>query len=199
MQQVARSVGRIGPNAIIQLAAVLRDRAGSLPVQRLFRAAGMAHYLDTMPGEMVDERDVRVLHATLRQQFGRACAQALARAAGRRTAVFLLEHRIPLPLQWLVRHLPKPLAVRLLLKAIERHAWTFCGSGAFVAVYGRPARLGITHNPLCRGLKSEAPACDFYAGTFEALFRALIDPEAKVREVNCEAMGDAACVFELDW
>lgn len=199
MQQVARSVGRIGPNAIIQLAAVLRDRAGSLPVQRLFRAAGMAHYLDAMPREMVDEQEVRVLHATLRQQFGPACAQALARAAGRRTAAYLLERRIPKPAQWLLKRLPKPLAVRLLLKAIERNAWTFCGSGAFVAVYGRPARLGLTHNPLCRGLKSDAPACDFYAGTFEALFRALIDPAAKVREVACEALGDAACVFEVDW
>lgn len=199
MQQVARSVGRIGPNAIIQLAAVLRDRAGSLPVQRLFRAAGMAHYLDAMPREMVDEQEVRVLHATLRRQFGPACAQALARAAGRRTAAYLLERRIPKPAQWLLKRLPKPLAVRLLLKAIERNAWTFCGSGAFVAVYGRPARLGLTHNPLCRGLKSDAPACDFYAGTFEALFRALIDPAAKVREVACEALGDAACVFEVDW
>ena len=199
MQQVASSVGRIGPNAIIQLAAVLNDRAGAAPVQRLFQSAGMGHYLDAMPKEMVDEHEVRVLHAELRRQFGPACAQALSRAAGRRTAVYLLEHRIPKAVQWLLKRLPKAVAVRLLLKAIERNAWTFAGSGAFVAVHGRPARLGITHNPLCRGLKSEAPACDFYAGTFEALFRALIDADAKVREVTCESMGDAACVFELDW
>jgi divinyl protochlorophyllide a 8-vinyl-reductase len=199
MQHVASSIGRIGPNAISQLAAVLGDQAGAAPVQRLFQAAGMAHYLDAMPKEMVDEQEVRVLHATLRRQFGPACAQALARAAGRRTAAYLLEHRIPKPVQWLLKRLPKPLAVRLLLKAIERNSWTFAGSGAFVAVHGSPARLGITHNPLCRGLKSEEPACDFYAGTFEALFRALINPEAKVREVTCESMGDAACVFELDW
>ncbi len=199
MQQVATSVSRVGPNAITQLAAVLGDRAGAAPVQRLFQAAGMAHYLDAMPKEMVDEQEVRVLHATLRRQFGPACAQALARAAGRRTAAYLLEHRIPRAVQWLLMRLPKPVAVRLLLKAIERNAWTFAGSGACVAVHGQPARFGITHNPLCRGLKSEAPACDFYAGTFEALFRALLDPESKVREVTCEAMGDAACVFEVDW
>ncbi len=199
MQQVAGSVGRIGPNAIIQLAAVLRDRAGAAPVQRLFEAAGMAHYLDAMPQGMVDEKEVRVLHAALRQQFGPACAQALARAAGRRTATYLLENRIPRPVQWLLKRLPKPLAVRILLKAIERNSWTFAGSGSFVAVHGRPARLGITHNPLCRGLRSEAPSCDFYAGTFEALFRALINPDAKVREMTCEGMGAAACVFELEW
>ena len=199
MQQAASSMGRIGPNAISQLAAVLGDRAGSGPVQRLFEAAGMAHYLDAMPEEMVDEQEVRALHATLRRQFGPACAQALARAAGRRTAGYLLERRIPKAAQWLLRRLPRPIAVRLLLRAIERNAWTFAGSGAFCAVYGKPARLGITHNPLCRGLRSELPACDFYAGTFEALFRSLINPEAKAREVNCEAMGDAACVFELDW
>ena len=199
MQQAASSFGRIGPNAIIQLAAVLDDRAGAAPVRRLFEAAGMPHYLDAMPRDMVDEQEVCTLHATLREQLGPACAQALSRAAGRRTAGYLLQHRIPKPAQWLLRRLPKPLAVRLLLQAIERNAWTFAGSGAFCAVYGRPARLGITHNPLCRGLKSETPVCDFYAGTFEALFRDLINPEAKVREVTCEAMGDAACVFELDW
>ncbi len=199
MQRAAGSLGRIGPNAIIQLAAVLGDRAGAAPVRRLFEAAGLPHYLDTMPQEMVDEQEVRALHATLRAQFGVACAQALARAAGRRTAGYLLEHRIPRPLQWLLPRLPKPLAVRLLLRIIERHAWTFAGSGAFCAVYGRPARLGIAHNPLCRGLQSELPSCDFYAGTFEALFRALIDPAAKVREVTCEALGDRACVFEVDW
>ena len=199
MQQAAGSVGRIGPNAIIQLAAVLGDRAGAAPVRRLFEGAGMAHYLDAMPGEMVDETEVRRLHATLREQFGPACAQALARAAGRRTAGYLLENRIPKPAQWLLRHVPAALAVRLLLQAIERNSWTFAGSGAFCAVYGRPARLGITHNPLCRDLQSDVPACDFYAGTFEALFRALINPDVKVREVTCEATGDAACVFELAW
>ena len=199
MQQAAGSIGRIGPNAIIQLAAVLDDRVGAAPVRRLFEGAGMAHYLDAMPEEMVDETEVRALHATLRQQFGPACAQALSRAAGRRTAGYLLAHRIPAPAQWLLRRLPKPLAVRLLLRAIERNSWTFAGTGTFCAVYGRPARLGITHNPLCRGLQSDVPACDFYAGTFEALFRALINPHAKVREVTCEAMGDAACVFELVW
>jgi len=199
MQQAAGSIGRIGPNAIIQLAAVLDDRVGAGPVRRLFEGAGMAHYLDAMPQEMVDETEVRALHATLRQQFGPACAQSLSRAAGRRTAGYLLEHRIPAAAQWLLRRLPAPIAVRLLLRAIERNSWTFAGSGTFCAVYGRPARLGITHNPLCSELRSDVPACDFYAGTFEALFRALINPGAKVREVTCEAMGDAACVFELAW
>ena len=199
MRQAASVAGRIGPNAISQLAAVLDDRVGAVPVQRLFASAGMAHYLEAMPKEMVAESEVRALHAALREQFGPACAQALARAAGRRTAGYLLENRIPKPAQWLLRRLPKPLAVRLLLQAIERNSWTFAGSGTFVAVYGRPARLGITHNPLCRDLDAEEPSCDFYAGTFEALFRALINPEAKVREVACEAMGAQACVFELNW
>ena len=199
MQQAAGVAGRIGPNAIIQLAAVLGDQAGAAPVQRLFASAGMEHYLDSMPKEMVAETEVRALHAALRQQFGPACALALARAAGRRTAGYLLENRIPKPVQWLLRRLPRRLAVRILLKAIERNSWTFAGSGTFVAVHGRPARLGITHNPLCRGLQVDEPACDFYAGTFEALFRALINPEAKVREVDCEAIGSEACVFELEW
>jgi divinyl protochlorophyllide a 8-vinyl-reductase len=199
MQRAAGVAGRIGPNAIIQLAAVLGERAGVSPVERLFKSAGIAHYLEAMPKEMVAEGEVRALHSALREQFGPACAHALARAAGRRTAGYLLENRIPKPAQWLLRRLPRRYAVRLLLKAIEKNSWTFAGSGTFVAVHGRPARLGLSHNPLCHGLHTHEPACDFYAGTFEALFRALINPEAKVREISCEGMGHQACVFELDW
>ncbi|WP_235823343.1 4-vinyl reductase [Azohydromonas sediminis] len=43
------------------------------------------------------------------------------------------------------------------------------------------------------------PACDFYAATFERLFRALVHPRASVAETACEACGDDACRFEVRW
>jgi len=199
MQEASLVAGRIGPNAIIQLAAVLREQAGAAPVRRLFEAAGLCRYLDTMPAEMVAEEEVRALHDALRREFGPACARAVSRAAGKRTAGYLLTHRIPPPAQWLLRRLPRRLAARLLLQAIERNAWTFAGSGSFVAVPGAPARVAIAGNPLCRGLSTDQPVCDFYAGTFETLFRELVDPATAVREAACEATGAPACVFELDW
>jgi divinyl protochlorophyllide a 8-vinyl-reductase len=87
----------------------------------------------------------------------------------------------------------------VLLAAIARHAWTFAGSGEFNAHVGRCVELTLHHNPLCRGWHSEGPACDFYAATFERLFRALVHPRAQVVEVSCEACGADACRFEVRW
>ena len=90
----------------------------------------------------------------------------------------------------------------MLLKAISRHAWTFAGSGCFSADaggLGRPVVLRIQHNPLCVGLASDAPACHYYAATFERLFQVLVHPAVQAVETQCEARGDPVCRFELRW
>jgi divinyl protochlorophyllide a 8-vinyl-reductase len=119
-----------------------------------------------------------------------------------RTADYLLAHRIPLPVQRVLKRLPAGLAARVLLAAISRHAWTFAGSGRFSASPAgrgrRPLVLEIRNNPLCRG-HAAVPACDFYAATFERLFQVLVHRDAQVVETACEACGDAACRFELRW
>jgi len=92
-----------------------------------------------------------------------------------------------------------PLAARLLLSAIRGHAWTFAGSGHFEARAGHPVVLSISHNPMCRGARLDEPGCDFYAATFERLFRELVHPDALVVETHCEACGDAMCRFEVRW
>ena len=199
---VAPHAGRIGPNAITRLAEVLPPMVGSAATAALFAAAGLAHHLATPPGSMVDEADVRELHATLRRELGPTLAREAARRAGARTAVYLLGHRIPWPVQALLRALPPRWAARVLLRAISRHAWTFAGSGRFIADAGRdgaPVVLEIRGNPMCAGQHADTPACDYYAATFEALFRALVHPRARVREVACEACGDDACRFEIRW
>lgn len=190
--------GRMSSSAVTQIAAVLGERAGSAPVRRLFEAAGLARYLATGPTAMVDEREVSALHRALRQQLGPACARAVARAAGRRTADHLLVRHVPEPIRRLLRHLPRPVVARLLLLVVERDACRLAGSGAFVAVYGRPIRLGLTHNPLCGPSHTGEPICDFLTGTFEHLFRSLLSPDASVREVACAATGAPACIFEIE-
>jgi divinyl protochlorophyllide a 8-vinyl-reductase len=39
--------------------------------------------------------------------------------------------------------------------------------------------------------------CDFYAATFERLYRELVDPRTTAVETACAAAGAAECVFEL--
>ena len=195
----AGSAGRIGPNAITRVAEVLPALLGDAGTRALFEAAGLGGYLSQPPEGMVDETEVARLHRVLRQQLGPAVAGQVARSAGMRTADYLLARRIPKPVQWLLKRLPPVLAARVLLQAIGRHAWTFAGSGQFHAVAGRPCVLTIRDNPLCRGVASAHPACDFYSATFERLFQVLVHPATQVVEAQCEARGDPVCRFELRW
>jgi divinyl protochlorophyllide a 8-vinyl-reductase len=195
----ASIAGRIGPNAITRVAEVLPARVGSSATRDLFQAAGLLHHLLQPPRAMVQEAEVRQLHGALRQQLGPDAAREVSAAAGRATANYLLAHRIPRPIQRLLHLLPARLAARVLLAAVSRHAWTFAGSGQFSAQLGRPVLLRIRHNPLCQGLATVAPACHYYAATFERLFQVLVHPRAQVVEVACEACGDAECRFEVRW
>lgn len=191
--------GQIGPNAITRVAEVLRVRLGGTGAREVFTRAGLAHYLASPPEHMVDEADVLRLHHTLRDLLGTGAALQVAQAAGTRTADYLLAHRIPRPVQRLLRALPAVAASPVLLAAIRRNAWTFAGSGRFTARAGFPVRLAIVDNPLCRGEHSDVPLCSFYAATFERLFQVLVHPRAQVTETACEACGDDACRFEIRW
>jgi len=196
---VSARADRIGPNAITRLAEVLPGIAGADRAEQVFASAGLLAYWRTPPQAMVDEAEVARLHAAIRALLGDAPARTAARAAGARTADYLLAHRVPLAAQAVLKRLPAALSTWLLLRAIGSHAWTFAGSGVFRAQAGRPVRFSITGNPLCRGIVSDAPACDYYAATFERLFRVLVHPAAQVVEMACEACGDDACRFELRW
>lgn len=194
-----QALGRIGPNAITRVAEALQQQGGPQLTSRVFRRAGLSAHLSSPPKDMVDEGDARRLHASLRLEIGTAAAARVSRAAGIATAEYLLAHRIPKPVQRVLRLLPPALACRVLLHAIRRHAWTFAGSGSFEASAGSPTVLTIRDNPLCRGLVSDEPACDYYAATFEHLFKALVSANTQATETLCEARGDEACRFELRW
>jgi divinyl protochlorophyllide a 8-vinyl-reductase len=194
----AAVAGRIGPNAITRVAEVLPARVGSDRTRAVFVHAGLARYLDQPPEAMVDEAEVIALHAALRADLGDAAAREVATEAGRRTADYLLARRIPKPVQAILKLLPAPLAARVLLKAITRNAWTFVGSGQFDVLH-HPLQIVIRDNPLCRGLRTATPACEFYTAVFARLFSVLVHPRAVVVEIACEASGDPACVFEPRW
>jgi divinyl protochlorophyllide a 8-vinyl-reductase len=195
----ADSAALIGPNAILRVADALAASPMAGHRAAVFDRAGLSHYLATPPQQMLPQTEVQRLHAAMRETLGWADAQRIAADAGTRTAHYLLAHRIPRPVQALLRVLPARLAAWVLLSAIRRHAWTFAGSGRFTARAGHPVVLEIAQNPLCEGLRSEEAACAYYAATFETLFQTLVHRRSQVRETACEVTGADACRFEVRW
>jgi len=191
--------GRIGPNAVTRVAEALWAVEGAQWVDRIFRAADLERYLSNSPSQMIDEGEVTRLHRALRETLGDDRARTVGWIAGQRTADYLLRHRIPHAAQIAIRALPAGLGSRLLTAAIARNAWTFVGTGAFASKHGCPTAFRITNCPICRGQKSTAPCCNFYAATFERLLARLVHASARVTETSCLAMGASHCTFAVTW
>jgi divinyl protochlorophyllide a 8-vinyl-reductase len=191
----------VGPNAVTRVAEALDAAHGRPVTAAVFRAAGLTRHLLTPPGEMVDEFDVSALHLALHEVLGEAGAEAIATVAGRLTGDYLLANRIPRTAQKLLRWLPMPLAAGLLARAIARHAWTFTGSGRFAwHRHGpRSLHLVVDGSPVCRMVRTDAPACHYFAATFERVFCGALGRPVAVREIRCAATGDGACEFALTW
>ncbi len=190
---------RIGPNAILQVAEALRDHHGEETARQVFDRAGLLEWLTSPPSAMVPESTVAALHQAVRQQLDADTAAELLRDAGVRTGHYVRRNRIPAPVRAILRYLPPVASGPILLSAIERHAWTFVGSGTLVIHRGRPCVLELTHNPVLRGEQAPEPICHWHAAAFETLFRELVSSHATVRETACEAAGDDACRFELSY
>lgn len=183
----------IGPNAILQLLPQIERIGGEARVAQMLAEAGVFEVPDGL--HMIPEGDAARLHQVLRRDEP-VLAPELAAEAGRGTAEYILAHRIPRPAQWLLNALPAPLAARSLARAISKHAWTFAGSGRFVA--RGPWRFEIADNPIVHGEHSENPLCQWHAAVFEHLYRVLVHPNVTCREVSCCAMSpSSSCQFEL--
>ena len=187
----AGRAGLVGPNSVIQLAHALNDLAGDGVARDVFAKAGLSGLLDHLPDEMVDERVPARLFDTLWRTLPEASARIIAADAGRRTAGYILKHRIPRPAQLVLRWLPSSLARRLLLMAIQKHAWTFAGSGRCTTRWGNPAVIEIEGNTL------SMPGCVWHVAVFETLFDGLGRGRTRVEHPLCGAAGDAVCRFEV--
>ncbi|PDW01132.1 bacteriochlorophyll 4-vinyl reductase [Candidatus Viridilinea mediisalina] len=189
---------RIGPNSLIQTVGALEEQHGTQEAYRLLERIGHGALATQLPTTMVDEQEFIALMGGLRAELGlEGAAQVLARA-GERTADYLLAHRIPAPARFILPRLPRRLALRIFLKAIAGHAWTFAGSGRFsFTVERHGATLRLADCPEARGINASEPVCSFYAACFQALLRPLIDPKLTVRERACAAQGAEVCSFEV--
>lgn len=183
---------RVGPNAILQLIAPLRERVGEDGLEPVFDAAGLAAYLFSPPGEMVPEAEVRSLFDKLLERLPGE-ADAVLYEAGQGTASYVMANRIPAAARALLRILPPAPAARLLLKAIEKNAWTFAGSGRCRTRPGRPAVIEIEANPIA------TPGCPWHRGVFAGLFEKLVKSGIRVTHPVCVTSGGGVCRFEVDW
>lgn len=185
---------KIGPNAILQTVGVLDRCEGRLARDQVMTLAGVA--LPPPDSGMVPEEDCAAVHRALRKVLPDR-ADGLLRLSGLATGEYILRHRIPRPVQWLLRLLPAPLAARILSRAITRHAWTFAGSGAFRVVGWHPLTFELCHNPLVAGEVAGHPMCHWHAAVFERLFARLVWRDVEVVEVACETAGGRACTFQV--
>ncbi len=143
---------------MIRLAEAVDAIEGRAVTMRLFGLAGLEHYVSEPPAAMVREEEVTVLHRHCRKELNQQRAASVSWIAGLRTADYLLGNRIPKFVQRLLKLLPARLSAFILLKAIERNAWTFAGSSRFTWRWGRVIRLAFEDCPLCRGGTASAPA-----------------------------------------
>lgn len=189
----------IGPNAVTRMAQAIAERYGARLCEEIFGRAGVAQYLRAPPTHMIPAEDVTRLYRETVVRLGEEGAALVGRTAGRLTGDYLLANRIPIMAQFLLKRLPRALSSRMLLQAITRHAWTFAGGGTFSYASTPRLQLKIEGSPLCAGLLTEAPACAYYAATFERVLGEMLGPTLRVTEIECEASGGGACVFEVVW
>jgi divinyl protochlorophyllide a 8-vinyl-reductase len=192
---VVKPGAKIGPNAILQLVPVLEDAAGRDFTSHVLAMAGVFELPDPAAG-LMDEAPAARLHQALRTEMP-DMAPMLAREAGWRTADYILEHRIPRFAQVMLKLLPARLSAPMLARAVEKHAWTFCGSGGFSLVQSWPPVFEIEDNPVVRGEKSVLPLCHWHAAVFERLFSELCGHSWRCEELVCCAQGARACHFRM--
>ncbi len=185
--------GKIGPNAVLQTEIAIREAGGQGLAERIFAKACLGHLLRQRPDDMIDEAIPRALFNALFETVPRREGIRIALDAGRRTGAYILRNRIPMPVRVFLKLLPAPLASPLLLSAIQRHAWTFAGSGACSIETGEAARLIIADNPM------KMPVCAWHTGVLEVLFKELVSPRTGVVHRTHRADEPTVCTFTMDW
>lgn len=185
--------GRIGPNAILQLACVLERRGEGELLSAVLAEARVAR--PPRDAGMLPEGDCAAVHQALRRLA--PGAEGVLEEAGLATGDYILAHRIPKMAQGVLRMLPGGLAAPVLTRAIARHSWTFAGTGEFRVDSSRPLVVSVARNPLVAGWQAEVPQCIWHAAVFRRLYGRLVWPSVTVREVACCACGDPACRFTI--
>lgn len=164
----------IGPNSVTQLEAACDQILGRDETIYLFTAAGLYCYIEMPPIKMVPEEHPARLFATLYRIYPKDTADTVARLAGKLTADYVIENRIPKLAAQVLRWMPAKLAGAGLLKAIQKNSWTFAGSGICRTETDGTPLVHILNNPL------RMPGAAWHLGVFEQMFRRLVCAHATV-------------------
>ena len=182
----------IGPDSVLQLIPLLDRHVGREARDRLLEMSGLA----TLPARegLMNEQPAAALHQAVRRHHPDE-ASCVMRTAGALTADHVIERRMPVAALRVLRALPPWLSGPLLANTIEKHAWTFAGSGLFRVRSRDPLILELADNPVVRGEQSEEPVCHWHAAVFQRLFNEIVDPDLRCIETHCVATGAHACRF----
>lgn len=184
----------IGPNSVLQLLPLIDEALGSAECERLMSLSG----LDELPHNqgLMREAPAATLHQAVRSHHP-DIAPTLTRKAGELTGDYIINNRFPIAAQRVLRRLPPWLSAPLLGRVIEKHSWTFAGSGRFRLRSRHPLILELADNPVVRGEVADKPICDWHTAVFQRLFSDIVDPNIRCIETRCCAMGDPCCRFEI--
>jgi divinyl protochlorophyllide a 8-vinyl-reductase len=187
-----QDMGRIGPNAILQLQEPMDQMLGRGVMSEVLSMCGVP-----MPSgrDMIPETDVERVHHRIWQLFPEQ-AQVLSEQAGAQTARYIRKNRIPRPARMLLGLLPRGVGERLLTKAIADHAWTFCGSGRLsVMVEEGEIHFVICDNPLADRHGYPQHPCHWHTAVFAGLFSSVLGRDYHCREESCSGCGGDHCRF----
>lgn len=191
--RTAQPATRVGPNAILQTRTALDVLCGHVKRVEIFDRAGLGWLSRRDLEDLVHTRAVNALNASVLLSLAPDNAETVMAHAGELTANYIIENRIPAPVQTLLKIVPRSIGTKLLLKAIERNAWTFAGSCEVVIGDGI---VSIYDNPICLGRLGYS-GCVWHRAVFTRLFHCLISEKIVVEEIECIGKGGDACVFEI--
>jgi divinyl protochlorophyllide a 8-vinyl-reductase len=187
---------RIGPNSLIQTFRALAELESPEVVRSVKARAALP---ESWPDGMIPEAWFMRLVVALRETLPSERSEAILRRSGRYTAEYVGAHRIPKPIRAMLRVLPARLGIPILLRAFDRHAWTFAGAGRFASHGPFPGEITLDGCPTCRAestVNLEGHAGAYYEAAFEGLLR-LAARDVHVREVDCRADHATACRFRV--
>ena len=172
-------VAKIGPNAIIQLGETFAARQNMAQAQAIYAAAGCLPLLTHPPAHMIDEAIVARLFTAVASDM--PDARDYLAEAGSRTGDYVLANRIPAFARRILPLLRSRLALRILLKAIQKHSWTFAGSGQF---HFSSDHVAIRHNKIATKV-----GCIWHEAVFTRIFPVCYAHQLSSRRKQLAAAG----------
>ncbi|MCD1627139.1 MAG: bacteriochlorophyll 4-vinyl reductase [Paracoccaceae bacterium] len=187
-----RRKGMMGSQTVLPLVAAIERRLGQDTAARLLDEARFTQL--PKPGEPVRERQVAVLHQSLRREYP-DLAEAIQREAARDAVDWLMQNRIPARARLLLSGMPWGMAVWMLGRNAAQNSWTFSGSGKFSLL--STSEFQMIDNPLIRGERSNGPVCAWHEELLQHTFRRMAHSRLSCVETSCMATGADACRFRL--